>query len=264
MKPDAAVVIVRRGPLVLALTRKQIVGPDAVLGALTDLHLPGGKVEPAVDIDEHGDVCHARAGAREVAEETGLRLDHRELRHVVDYVTRSGRPVSAFVVDSPPHAPEHFGVVDGHAVGWVEPGALVSSRSSFGPECRIALTAAGIDPGPGQQLLLCPACGTPVVALAEHEGLRVPAHAIDPLGVSLCGHSLSLLDADGEPHDDAAKVSGLVELASDALAAAQVVRCFDALRRAGPQGLTSDPTAARLDANGTTTPSGSTRSGRAS
>lgn len=145
MKPDAAVVIVRRGPLVLALTRKPIVGPDAVVGALADLHLPGGKVEPRIDVDEDGKVCHARAGTREVAEETGLRLDHRELRHVVDYVTRSGRPVSAFVADAPPHAPEHFGLVNGHAVGWVEPGALVSPWCCFSGECIFALEAAGIE-----------------------------------------------------------------------------------------------------------------------
>jgi 8-oxo-dGTP pyrophosphatase MutT (NUDIX family) len=123
-KGPAAVVLVTRGPLVLALTRKR---------AWHDWHLPGGKVEAWESA--------AEAAARELAEETGLRVRPRELRHVCEFVAHTGRPVQAYTLEAPSHAPDAFGATPAGQPAWVPPGMLTQPWCTFREEAARVLGA---------------------------------------------------------------------------------------------------------------------------
>lgn len=133
--PAAVVYLERPDGRVLALTR----GQD-----FADWHLPGGKWEPA----DNGPLPRIdgpnlrRTAWREIAEETGIRLDADSgLRPLVSYTTRSGRPVVAFVATPPAWCPQDFPRYPAGQPAWVPPGMLILPWSSFGPECRHVLEA---------------------------------------------------------------------------------------------------------------------------
>lgn len=211
MKAVAAVVLVRHGELVLALTRGRV---DGKVGALADLHLPGGKEEPVDKRDLRW------TGARELFEETGLRVEPSSLRHLVDYVTRSGRPISAFECRAPEHAPESFALVEGHAVGWVPPAAIIAPWCTFAVECATVLGAAGIFPPQA----LCPDCDRLCECVAEHDGTRLPVHARHgDRSDDLCFGSAALLSRDGRSVVDEVTVARLQAHAASAAATAETV-----------------------------------------
>lgn len=134
-KRPAAVVLLTRGPLVLAITRKH---------RIADLQLPGGKWEPR---DGQGLVNTA---ARELREETGypgrgygdraLNLFYK-LRPLVEFVAHTGRPVSAFVADAG-QAPKVFEPTAAGWPDWVHPGALLTRWCTYREECAEILRAA--------------------------------------------------------------------------------------------------------------------------
>ena len=142
--PAAVVYLERPDGRVLALTR----GQD-----FADWHFPGGKWEeidgflpwpPAgVSLAETLPEPNLRRTAwREIAEETGIRLDAASgLRPLVSYTTRSGRPVVAFVATPPAWCPTDFPRYPAGQPAWVPPAMLILPWSSFGPECRHVLEA---------------------------------------------------------------------------------------------------------------------------
>lgn len=139
-KGPSAVVLLTRGDRVLGLTR----GPKA----WHDWHLPGGKWEPIDGWQRYG--SFTPSGLVEEQGEPDLRETAiRELREEtrVAYVTRSGRPVQAFRGEAPDWIPEHLGPTEAGQPAWVPPGMLLQPWCSFGPECRIVLTAAGLVDG---------------------------------------------------------------------------------------------------------------------
>jgi hypothetical protein len=159
------------------------------------------------------------------AEETGLRVRPEELRHVVDLVSSSGRPVSAYAMEAPAHAPVHFGATGVGQPAWVPPDALVQSWCTFRGECRAVLEAAGMELQPGTARKECPDCGGWHMCAEESDGHRLPvhrAHLEDPRSVELCSGSLALLDGDGASRIDAATVAGLEDLAQEARATADL------------------------------------------
>lgn len=108
-KNQAAIVVIPKGPLVLAVTR----GADVY-----DLAFPGGKLDPGEQPIE--------AARREVFEETGLVIGH--LNFVTKFENKDGYLVHAFVTD------DYDGTVRGSDEGmslWVEPEDLTGFSCSF-------------------------------------------------------------------------------------------------------------------------------------
>lgn len=148
--PAAVVYLERPDGRVLALTRGHDFG---------DWHLPGGKWEPKLDhaalprwVGEPDAEWYRRGGPdlaataiREVWEETGVRLHREHLRPLADYVTRSGRPVLAFLAGYHPWIPERFGVHPAGQPAWVPPGMLTMPWCSFAPEVQHVLEAVARD-----------------------------------------------------------------------------------------------------------------------
>lgn len=226
MKVSAAVVVVTRGDLVLGLTRGRGKPTDPPTW-LADLHLPGGKQEDK----DRGDL--RITAARELAEETGLRVRPDDLRHVLDLATDL-HSIAAYAIEAPSHAPLHFGATDAGQPAWVPPGALVQPWCTFRAVCGAVLAAAGVAaPLPSAAPALCPDCGSWLVCAVEAGGLRFPVHRShpeDPRSVVLCGHSLGVLGPDGRSREDAATAAGLLNLADDALAGAHLAHAMAELR----------------------------------
>lgn len=217
-KVRCAVVLVTCGDLVLALTRGTGRSTDA-LTWLADLHLPGGKEEP----EDGGDP--RVTATRELAEETGLHVCAGDLRHVIDTRAPSGLPVSAFAIQAPAFAPEHFARTDAGQPGWVPAGALVQPWCSLRSVASEVLSAAGLGVQPGTAHAECPDCGAWHMAAEEHGGLRLPVHRShpeDPRSLLLCAGSLAILDAEGTPRLDAVTIAGLAELVVEARATASL------------------------------------------
>lgn len=128
-KGPAAVVLLQRHGLVLALTRK---------ARVFDLHLPGGKAEAK----DRGDL--RVTAARELAEEIGLYLWGDQMIPLVSFMAHTGRPVQAYTVEANPHWPDTFRITDAGWPGWVPPASLVAPWCTFRDECRQILEAAGI------------------------------------------------------------------------------------------------------------------------
>ena len=109
VKNQAAIVVVPKGPLVLAVTR----GSN-----IYDLAFPGGKLDPGEQPIE--------AAKREVFEETGLVIGH--LNFVTKFQNKDGYLVHAFTTD------DYNGTVRGSDEGmslWVDPEDLTDSSCSF-------------------------------------------------------------------------------------------------------------------------------------
>jgi ADP-ribose pyrophosphatase YjhB (NUDIX family) len=234
-KGPAAVVVVTRGDLVLGLTRGRLDDPSKPITVLTDLHLPGGKEADEDKADEGwAELGLAITAARELAEETRLRVRPEDLRHVLDLVQANGRPISAYAMEAPDGAPLRFEATDAGQPTWVPPAALVQPWCTFRVVCGAVLAAAGVAaPLPSTAPALCPDCTRWLVCAVEPAGLRLPihrSHPEDPRSTTLCGHSLAVLGPDGRSREDDATAAGLLELAEDALAGAQVARATIELR----------------------------------
>lgn len=127
----SAVVVVRRGDCIIALTRGS---------SVHDLHLPGGKWEE--EDGWSGDVRNTLATAvREVREETGIVLDQSRVRYVTRYVTRSGRRVVGYTASAPEDAPDAFKFRREGLPGWVPEASVVAPWCTFGYECATLLRA---------------------------------------------------------------------------------------------------------------------------
>ncbi len=126
-KRPAAVVLLTRGPLVLAITCK---------GRIADLQLIGGKMEP---ID--GELHHT--ARRELCEETCIVADVVLMRPLVKYVAHTGRPVQAFTVEPQPGRewPATFAPTAAGWPGWVHPEALLTRWCTYREECETILIA---------------------------------------------------------------------------------------------------------------------------
>lgn len=223
-----AVVLVTRGDLVLALPRGRGRETDAI-DWLADLHLPGGKEE----IEDGGDL--RSTAARELLEETGLRVRAEDLRHVADAVAPGGFFVAAFALQAPDGAPDHFAATSVGQPAWVQPAALLQPWCSLASVAEVVLVAAGV--AVGSSHALCPDCETWHVAAREPAGLRLPVHRSypgDPRSLALCSCSLALLDAEGAPRIDQATADGLLEFVGEARATASLAH---ALRDLGSRGL---------------------------
>lgn len=222
-----AVVLVTRGDLVLALTRGRGRKTDAI-DWLADLHLPGGKEE----IKDGGDI--RATAARELFEETWLRVRVEDLRHVADAVAPGGFSVAAFAVQAPDDAPERFTATSAGQPAWVQPAAILQPWCSLASVAEVVLLAAGVALGSAHAQ--CPDCETWHVAAREIGGLRLPVHRGypgDPRSLALCSCSLALLDPEGAPRIDQATADGLAEFVGEARATASLAR---ALRDLGSRG----------------------------
>jgi 8-oxo-dGTP pyrophosphatase MutT (NUDIX family) len=224
-KEPAAVVLVTRGDLVLALPRGRGRKSDPPTW-LVDLHLPGGKEADKDHEHEAWDVLGlAVTAARELEEETGLRVRPEGLRHVIDLVSSSGRPVSAFAMEAPDDAPDHFEATDVGQPAWVPPGALVQPWCSFRDICGAVLETAGIDVPPGTAHAECPDCGRWLLCEEESGGLRLPVHRSHPeapRSLALCSGSVAWLDDEGSPRIDLVTTLALAELVMEVRATASL------------------------------------------
>ncbi len=121
--PAAVVLVTRPGGWVLGLERG-----DA------DWYLPGGKVEP-------GETAR-QAAVRELREETGYQVSPGDLKSLCDFMSHTGRPLEAFLVEHPPDAPERFRRTLAGQPAWVRSRALVQSSCTYRAECQRVLDAA--------------------------------------------------------------------------------------------------------------------------
>jgi 8-oxo-dGTP pyrophosphatase MutT (NUDIX family) len=145
-KGPSAVVLVCRGPMVLALTR----GLD-----WHDWHLPGGKWEPvdgeAGNVNDDGSLAMGanlrRTAVRELQEETGLTIEPVGLLPLTGFVSRSGRPVFAYEASFHEAAlPDRFAATEAGQPAWVPPAMVLQPWCSFSDECRRVFDAAGVRP----------------------------------------------------------------------------------------------------------------------
>lgn len=134
-KRPAAVVLLTRGPLVLALTR----GSN-----IADLHFPGGKEE---DEDGHRTSPERSlmfTAGRELFEETGILAEIEGMTMLVDFVSHTGRPIRAFHVKPQDGRqwPKRFELTSAGYPGWVEPAAVLAPWCTYRKECAEILRAA--------------------------------------------------------------------------------------------------------------------------
>jgi len=123
--PYAVIAIVQKGPLLLAVSRKN--NPE-------DLGFPGGKVEPGEDPEA--------AIRRELLEETGLssNLVHKVYEALS---VHSKLPTWAYlIVPGPPYKPRALEA--GTWVGWVNATRMLDPRNSFAPYYEGLFKALGI------------------------------------------------------------------------------------------------------------------------
>lgn len=124
--PAAVVLVLRNDGMVLGITRGD--SPWA-------WHLPGGKKELGETI--------VRTAARELDEETWVRVQEPELVPLCEFTSTSGRHVHAFKCE-PSGLPERFDATLAGQPAWVPPSLLVAECMPFREECRRILTAAGV------------------------------------------------------------------------------------------------------------------------
>ena len=122
----AAVIIAHRGE-VLAISK----GTD-----LAHWELPGGRLEPGESFEQ--------AAARELAEETGVRLDWQTLRPVMRGPTRSGGEHMIFLASQVWLPPVLESVPFEGYVAWKAPAELLGPRCTHATTNRIALARVGL------------------------------------------------------------------------------------------------------------------------